>query len=95
MDEKKNLLLDALCNSVLDMDEDLVRAKADEYLNLGYDAYDGIASGLAVGMDKAGILYEEEEYYIPELLMCSDAMYAGMDKFRPHLKFASNEIKHK
>ncbi len=69
MDEKKNLLLDALCNSVLDMDEDLVRAKADEYLNLGYDAYDGIASGLAVGMDKAGILYEEEEYYIPELLM--------------------------
>jgi len=95
MDEKKNLLLDALCNSVLDMDEDLVRAKADEYLNLGYDAYDGIASGLAVGMDKAGILYEEEEYYIPELLMCSDAMYAGMDKFRPHLKFASNVIKHK
>ncbi len=27
--------------------------------------------------------------------LCSDAMYAGMDKFRPHLKFASNEIKHK
>lgn len=95
MDNKKNLLLDSLAKGVLDMDEDLVRDKADEYLSLGYDAYDGIASGLAVGMDKAGVLYEEEEYYIPELLMCSDAMYAGMDKLKPHLKFDSNEKKHK
>lgn len=95
MDNKKNSLLDALSKGVLDMDDDLVKDTADEYLSLGYDAYDGIASGLAVGMDKAGVLYEEEEYYIPELLMCSDAMYAGMDKLKPHLKFDSNEKKHK
>ena len=34
-----------------------------------YDAYDGIAKEFRVGMDEAGKLYEEEEYYIPELLM--------------------------
>ncbi|HAK42506.1 MAG TPA: cobalamin-binding protein [Clostridium sp.] len=95
MDKKKNLLLDALANGVLGMDENLVKSKADEYLDSGYNAYDAIASGLAIGMDKAGVLYEEEEYYIPELLMCSDAMYAGMDKLKPHLKFSSNEKKHK
>ncbi|MEG1256189.1 corrinoid protein [Clostridium sp.] len=95
MNNKKHLLLKSLSQGVVDMDEELVEAKAIEYLKEGFDAYDGISAGLAVGMDKAGVLYEEEEYYIPELLMCSDAMYAGMDKLKPHLKVNSNEIKHK
>ena len=40
-------------------------------------------NGLVPGMNEAGELYELEEYYIPELLICSDAMYNGLDVLRP------------
>ena len=50
-------------------------------------------NGLVVGMNEAGKLYEEEEYYIPELLICSDAMYNGLDVLRPLLKQKRKSIK--
>jgi corrinoid protein of di/trimethylamine methyltransferase len=46
-------------------------------------------------MDRAGKLFEEEEYFIPELLMCSDAMYAGLDILKPHIKSDTAAEKHK
>jgi methanogenic corrinoid protein MtbC1 len=46
-------------------------------------------------MNKAGILYEKEEYFVPELLICSDAMYAGLEILRPHLKTDATAEKHK
>jgi methylmalonyl-CoA mutase cobalamin-binding domain/chain len=46
-------------------------------------------------MNRAGQLYEEEEYFIPELLMCSDAMYAGLDVLKPHLKVDTEASKQK
>ena len=41
--------------------------------------------GLVAGMDRAGVLYEEEEYFVTDLLLCSDAMYAGLEILKPHL----------
>ncbi len=46
-------------------------------------------------MNRAGELYEEGEYYIPELLMCSDAMYSGLEILKPHLKKNDLGKKHK
>ena len=37
-------------------------------------------------MNKAAQLYEEEEYYIPELLICSGAMYNGLEILKPYLE---------
>ncbi len=88
MGNTKEEILKDLASAVVDMDEELAVDAANRLVDQNLDAYDGIASGLAVGMDQAGKLYEEEEYYIPELLMCSDAMYAGLDVLRPHLKKA-------
>jgi dimethylamine corrinoid protein len=62
-------------------------------LEHGISAYEAIDKGLAAGMNKAGQLYEEEEYYIPELLMCSDAMYSGLEVLKPHLQ--KSEIENK
>ena len=45
-------------------------------------------------MERAGKLFEEEEYFIPELLMCSDAMYAGLDILKPHIKRDEQGEKH-
>jgi methanogenic corrinoid protein MtbC1 len=46
-------------------------------------------------MSRAGKLFEEGEYFIPELLMCSDAMYAGLGILTPHLKIDNSVKKHK
>lgn len=78
-----------LSESVLEMDEELAVSTSRAALEDGVDAYDAIQNGLSDGMARAGQLFEEEEYFIPELLMCSDAMYAGLEVLKPHLKKAT------
>lgn len=89
----KEELIKRLSDSVLDMEEDDVAETAREYLDAGYPAYDGIMEGLADGMSRAGVLYEEEEYFVTDLLLCSDAMYTGLNILRPHLPAVSNKKK--
>ena len=60
-----------------------VNAAPVSYTHL--DVYKRQVNGLSRGMEKAGELYEQEEYFVPELLICSDAMYNGLDVLRPHL----------
>ena len=37
-------------------------------------------------MQRAADLYERKNTLFPELLLCSDAMYNGLDILRPHLE---------
>ncbi|KDR96754.1 methylmalonyl-CoA mutase C-terminal domain-containing protein/methyltransferase cognate corrinoid proteins [Peptoclostridium litorale DSM 5388] len=93
MSEIKYNLISELSDAVVEMEEDLVEELSNKYIDNGFEAFDAINEGLAVGMDRAGKLYEEEEYYIPELLMCSDAMYRGLDVITPHLRYDDSEEK--
>ncbi|CQR71202.1 Methionine synthase [Sporomusa ovata DSM 2662] len=81
----KEELLKLLSECVVEMEDDKIISIAEEYIKSGYPAIDGIMYGLVDGMNKAADLYENEEYFIPELLICSDAMYNGLDILRPHL----------
>ena len=75
----KEELLELLADYVVNMEDEAIIDLANEYLETGYPAQEGILEGLTVGMQRAGKLYDEEEYYIAELLLCSDAMYAGIN----------------
>lgn len=86
MEDLKNSLLNKLASCVLEMEDEEVVDIANDYIKNEFDAYEGITKGLALGMEEAGKLYEEEEYYIPELLLCSDAMYEGINILKPHLE---------
>jgi len=86
----KQKLLQDLSDAVVDMDEEKAASAAKEYVEHGFDVYEAIDQGLAYGMNRASKLYEEEEYFVPELLLCSDAMYTGLDIIRPHLKRRDN-----
>ena len=81
----KEELLQEMARCVRDMEDELVTEVTQVYADAGFDPQEGIMNGLVVGMNEAGKLYEEEEYYIPELLICSDAMYNGLDVLRPLL----------
>jgi corrinoid protein of di/trimethylamine methyltransferase len=78
-----------LSDSVVEMDETKSVALAREAIAKGVDAYEAIDKGLVDGMDRAGKLFEDEEYFIPELLMCSDAMYSSLEILKPHIKSGS------
>ncbi|MEY8000041.1 corrinoid protein [Clostridium sp. Mt-5] len=94
MDIKKDLIK-KLSDSIVDMEEDKTVEAANKWVEQGLKAYDAIDRGLSDGMNRAGALYEQEEYYIPELLMCSDAMYAGLNVLKPHLDKIESDNKHK
>jgi len=94
MDDGKELLFRELSDAVVEMDEDRAVSASHAALERELDAFEAIEKGLAHGMERAGQLFEEEEYFIPELLMCSDAMYAGLDVLKPHVK-KSGEAKGK
>ncbi|OAT83666.1 corrinoid protein, partial [Desulfotomaculum copahuensis] len=84
-------LLKKLADSVVNYDEDTAREAANESVAEGMDPHKAIFDGLVVGMQEVGRLYEIQEYFVPELLMCADAMYAGLDILRPLLKKDPNE----
>ncbi len=86
MANRKEELFKQLADAVVDMDEEKAVELSKIIVAEGIDAYEAIENGLSAGMEIAGRLFEEEEYFIPELLMCSDAMYAGLSILKPHLK---------
>ncbi|MGO5075116.1 corrinoid protein [Clostridium sporogenes] len=88
-------LIKKLSESVVEMEEEETVELAKECIEKNISAYEAIDKGLAHGMNRAGELYEEGEYYIPELLMCSDAMYSGLEILKPHLKKNDLGKKHK
>ncbi len=91
MREKGNPLLKQIHNAVVEFEEEKAAELCRKALEDGIDAYDAIMEGLAAGMDTVGKLYESNEYFVPELLLCSDAMYAGLDVLRPHVKVGEHQ----
>ena len=85
MPNEKDVLLKDLANAVLDLDENRARTLSREIVDRGVDAWEAIERGLIVGINEAGRLFDEEEYFVPELLIAADAMYAGLDILRPYV----------
>lgn len=93
MAKSKEELLEKLSECVVEMEDEEVVDVANEYIESGYPALDGIMEGLVDGMNKASDLYDEEEYFVTDLLLCSDAMYSGIDILKPHLPVEENKGK--
>lgn len=86
MPEDKKEILETLKNAVIQYDEDTSKEAAQKALDSGMDVNDAIFNGLVTGMEEVGRLFEAQEYFVPELLMCADALYAGLDLLKPHAK---------
>jgi corrinoid protein of di/trimethylamine methyltransferase len=81
----KEELFESLKQGVIDYQEEPVKEAAQQVLDDGHKALEAIMDGLAAGMEVVGDLYERHEYFVPEVLMCADALYAGLDILRPHV----------
>jgi corrinoid protein of di/trimethylamine methyltransferase len=89
-----NELFQKLSDAVVDMEDETVIELSHQVVRQELDAYQAIDQGLAAGMERAGQLFEEQEYFVPELIICADAMYAGLDILKPHIKPVDGEKKH-
>jgi trimethylamine corrinoid protein len=72
-----------LKQAVMDGEEDAAVGAANAAVSAGIDPQKAILEGLAAGMAEMGRLYEEGECYVPELMVSSEALYAGLDILRP------------
>jgi corrinoid protein of di/trimethylamine methyltransferase len=95
MMSQREELFRGLSDAVVAMDEEKAVELAGVVIADGIDPYEAIEKGLSHGMERAGRLFEEEEYFVPELLICSDAMYAGLEVLKPHIKAAGTGKLHK
>ena len=81
----KEELLEKMKTAVIEWQEDDIGGYAQQFLDDGHVALEGIMDGLAAGMEVVGDLYDRNEYFVPEVLMCADALYAGLAILRPHV----------
>ncbi|MFT3951940.1 MAG: cobalamin-dependent protein [Oscillospiraceae bacterium] len=65
--------------AVIDMDEDGAAEIAGQIVADNLDAKLAISQALIPAMEEVSALYAAEQYFIPDLLICADAMYAAMD----------------
>jgi corrinoid protein of di/trimethylamine methyltransferase len=76
-------ILAQLRQAVMDGDEEVATQAAHDAVSAGVDPQKAIMDGLAAGMAEMGRLYEAEECYVPELMVSSEALYAGLGVLQP------------
>jgi len=85
-EERTKEILNGLRDAVINYDEEKAAEWAKIVVEEEIDPFLATMDGLAAGMIEVGDLYNRKEYFVPELLMCSDALYAGMDILKPAVK---------
>ena len=90
-EERTREILNGLHDAVVSFDEDKAVELCHTVLDEGIDPYTAVMDGLSSGMLKVSDLYNKKEYFVPELLLCSDALYAGLDILRPAIVASGKE----
>ncbi len=94
-EERTKEILKGLHNAVAQFEEDDAVKWARIALEEGVDPFLATMEGLAGGMMEAGEKYNCKEYFVPELLLCADALYAGLDILKPAVEASgrTSEVK--
>jgi dimethylamine corrinoid protein len=82
-EERTQEILKGLQQAVIEFDEDKTRELAQAAIDEGVDPFLATMEGLAEGMILVGDLYNKKEYFVSELLLCADALYAGLELLKP------------
>jgi 5-methyltetrahydrofolate--homocysteine methyltransferase len=77
--------LDVIYDAVIDGDMKGTVAGVEAAIKDGVNAGDILNEGMIAGMEEVGRLFEEGEYFVPEMLVAARAMKSGLAILRPHL----------
>lgn len=74
-----------ICEAVVNGDQALTVRLVGQALEVGIPAQTVLGEGLIAAMTEVGRRFECGEYFVPDMLVSSRAMKAGMERLRPHL----------
>lgn len=86
MSENNAQILAAMSDAVLAGDQTAAEQLARQALEQGIPPLQAIDEGFVLGIRKAGELWEEGEYFLPELVTSAQAMKTAMAILQPALK---------
>ncbi|MDK2980738.1 MAG: hypothetical protein PWQ55_1085 [Chloroflexota bacterium] len=78
-------IIKEIYTGVVEGDRDMVVESVEKALAEKTSAESILKQGMMAAMGEVGRLYEEGEYFVPELLVAARAMQGGMDLLRPLL----------
>src|SRR5512144_2722655 len=81
-------LIQEIRQAVIDGQAKVVVPKVEQALAEGIDANTILQQGLIDAMAEVGRLFEEGEYFVPEMLISARAMKGAMAQLKPHLQQA-------
>jgi 5-methyltetrahydrofolate--homocysteine methyltransferase len=76
-------ILKEIYQGIIDAEQDIVREKVQQALNMEMEAGKILNEAMVPAMTEVGRLFEEGEYFVPEMLVCARAMQAGMSVLKP------------
>ena len=78
-------VLQEIFDGILDGGKSLVAEKVQAALDQKIEAETILNEGMIAAMAEVGKLFEESEFFVPELLVAARAMQAGLEILKPHL----------
>ena len=78
-------ILEKLKEAITTYDDNLAEEMAKEAIKIGMDPLKAVDEGMVKGLDVVGELYENEEIFLPELMMAARAFQAGMSILEPKI----------
>ena len=76
-------MLEQVQQAIINFEDETIAGLVQRALESGMDPQAIILEGLVPGLEEVGRLYAENEYFIPELVMCGNAMKAAMGVLDP------------
>lgn len=84
-----------LKKAVIEMDDKQVSKLVKAALQEHIAPHDVLNKGLIAGMKEVGELFSRKEYYVPEVLLASEAFYVGFNMISPLIKSQQGQKKAK
>ncbi len=81
----ENALLTSMSEAIVAGDREAAAALAGEAVRSGLDLLEVVERGYVPGIQKVGELWEQGEYFLPELISSAEAMKAAMAVLEPEL----------
>ncbi|MCK7505847.1 MAG: trimethylamine methyltransferase family protein [Desulfobacterales bacterium] len=81
----KNEIYTKMSEAIVAGDRQAARALAEEAVRSGFDLLEVVEQGYVPGIQRVGALWEQGEYFLPELITSAEAMKSAMAVLDPEL----------
>lgn len=78
--------LEKLRQCIVDGDDDMAVALAEEALQRGLDVMEIVKAAIVPGIEQAGKLWQDNIYFMPDVVLSAEAFKAAMQVVEPHVQ---------